>query len=276
MLTIITPCFNAEDFIEACILNVVQQGFPKIEHLIMDGGSQDRTVQIATALAMEYKHLRVYSESDRGQSHAMNKGIRLAKYQTISFLNADDKYAPGTLKYMAEIIHELPRLYFIVGNCQLCTPDGVDCGLNKPAKVNYNNLLLFSRRFPYPANPSAYFYDKELHSRVGYYAEDLHYTMDLEFILRMSKVATIQYINKTLGYFVLHGSSKTNNRIREGRIERERWARENISALKLSDRVHYLCAKLTCLFVDSIWTINYILAKGVCKLRRSMMHFFRH
>lgn len=77
MLSIITPVFNGKRFIEFCIKNVSEQNCPDAEHIIVDGGSTDGTVEIVKSYADKYPHIRWISKKDRGQSDAMNKGMLL-------------------------------------------------------------------------------------------------------------------------------------------------------------------------------------------------------
>lgn len=120
MLTIITPCFNSERFIAHCVETLAEQiGSLPVEHLIVDGASRDRTLEILASYRERFPHLRVVSEPDKGQSDAMNKGIALATHSTISFLNVDDFYEPGTLRAVVPMLKDAPKLHFFVGNCNL-------------------------------------------------------------------------------------------------------------------------------------------------------------
>ena len=89
-LSIITPVFNGIRFIESCIINVIEQKCPNLEHIIVDGGSTDGTVEIITSYAERYEHIKWVSEKDHGQSDAMNKGIAKALGSILGFLNVDD------------------------------------------------------------------------------------------------------------------------------------------------------------------------------------------
>jgi glycosyltransferase involved in cell wall biosynthesis len=238
MITIITPCYNAEKFIANCILNVAKYYIDGMEHLIIDGASTDGTLSIVSELAQQYKHISVYSKADTGQSQAMNRGINRAKHRTISFLNADDEYCSGTFALIHNLIQNISDSYFIVGNCQLRTLSGDNLTVNKPSNIRFDRLLLLSRRFPYPSNPSAYFYDKHIHDTVGFYAEDLHYTMDLEFVLRLSRFAKIFYVDQILGIFVLHQDGKTHQSS-VARAEMKSWSSKYIRELPLYQRKLY-------------------------------------
>src|SRR5215472_1653392 len=92
ILSIITPVYNGEKFISGCIESVAAQKLAGVEHIIVDGRSSDRTMDIVRDKARVYPHLRWISEPDRGQSDALNKGIDMARAEYIGILNADDFY----------------------------------------------------------------------------------------------------------------------------------------------------------------------------------------
>src|ERR1051325_3716474 len=98
MLSIVTPCFNSVVTIRDTIESVRAQDYPNLEHLVMDGGSTDGTVE----LLKEYPHLVWLSEKDEGHYHAMNKGIERATGEVVAVLNADDCYRPGALRKIGE------------------------------------------------------------------------------------------------------------------------------------------------------------------------------
>ena len=79
MISVITPVFNGETFMEECIRVVINQACPDVEHVIIDGDSKDRTVEIIKMYAAQYPHIRWISEKDDGQSDALNKGVTMAK-----------------------------------------------------------------------------------------------------------------------------------------------------------------------------------------------------
>src|SRR6058998_2090201 len=91
--SIITPSFNQARFLEENIQSVLTQAGVSVEHIVVDGGSTDGTVEILKS----YPHLRWISEPDRGQSHALNKGFRMATGEILGWLNADDSYEPSAV-----------------------------------------------------------------------------------------------------------------------------------------------------------------------------------
>jgi glycosyltransferase involved in cell wall biosynthesis len=238
VLTIITPCFNSERFIAHCVEKLAAQiGTLPVEHLIMDGASRDRTLEILAGYQARFPHLRVVSEPDKGQSDAMNKGITLAKYRTISFLNVDDFMEPSTVADVIARLKNAPDLHFLVGNCNLRSLDGKILAVNRPHQVAFERLMLESPLFPFPSNPSAYFYDRRLHELVGPYDVSLRYTMDLEFILRMSRVAKVRYVDAVWGNFVLHEDCKTASNGNSGQVEMATFMQRFRAELDASQRL---------------------------------------
>ena len=119
MISVITPVYNGDRFIESCIRVVIDQACPNVEHLIIDGGSSDRTVEIIQRYATQYSHIRWVSEKDQGQSDAMNKGISMAEGKIIAMLNVDDYYEPNVLNQVLKLFQALPEPTLLVGNCHI-------------------------------------------------------------------------------------------------------------------------------------------------------------
>jgi len=201
MISVITPVYNGKRFIEFCINNVIEQKCSDVEHIIIDGGSSDGTVEIIEKYAARYDHLRWVSEKDRGQSDALNKGIAMARGFILGVLNVDDYYEPNVLPHILEKFRILPEPALLVGNCNLWDDNGHLLFVNKPSKINLSNLLL--RRFSkaYPMNPSAYFCHLSIFKVIGLYKIDDHYAMDLDFILRAVQLSFVQYSNETWGNY---------------------------------------------------------------------------
>lgn len=152
-LSVITPVYNGERFIESCLRSVVEQDCQDVEHLIIDGGSTDRTVAIVKDYADRHPHIRWVSEKDKGQSDAMNKGLRLARGTLIGFLNADDFYEREALSVVLRSFQSLPEPSILIGNCNIIDDSGKLLWLNRPDTKYYQ--LLQAWRFKWPSNPSA-------------------------------------------------------------------------------------------------------------------------
>ena len=206
-ITVITPVYNGARFIEACLENVASQQLPGLQHLVMDGASTDGTPERVAQWAAKYPHITLVSAKDNGQSDAMNKGIALAKAEVISFLNVDDYYEPDALPRAFEVIKKLPNPSFVCGNLNIWNADGTLKHFNRPGRVHITELV--THKFEWPYNPSAYFYHKALHDKVGLYNVDNHLCMDYEFILKVAAVTNIVHVDETWGNFVMVEGSKT-------------------------------------------------------------------
>ena len=223
-ISIVTPTLNRENFIEGCIKNVVEQDFESVEHIFIDGKSTDGTVLLLEKYAQTYNHIRWISESDTGQSDAINKGIKLARGSIIGILNVDDYYEPNVLKNVDFRFKELPEPTLLVGNCNVWNHNLQLISVNRPNKLNLDDLLLGFHVNPFPINPSAYFYHTSLHDIIGLYDLNEHYVLDVDFLFRAVQTANVQYIDQILGNYCMLEGTKTVESIRSGqsplRVER--------------------------------------------------------
>lgn len=206
LLTVITPVFNNVIYISQAIENYLSQECAYSELLIMDGGSTDGTKEVIAQYAKDHPSIRWVSEKDKGQSDAMNKGIGLAKGKYISFLNVDDYYSEGCLNEVCQILTENPDINYLVGDCNVWDQTGKLIYVNRPSKVK--KFHVFSGHH-FSVNPSAYFYQKSLHEKVGLYPIENHYNMDLEMILRFRGITTFDYYPKVWGNFRVLPNAKT-------------------------------------------------------------------
>jgi glycosyltransferase involved in cell wall biosynthesis len=193
-----------------CLENVSSQWIEGIEHIIVDGGSNDGTREILTDFGSRFSHIRWISEHDKGQSDAMNKGIKMAKGNWIGFLNVDDFYEGGALRLVMNHIKGFgDKNTILVGNLKIWNADGTFRNLNKPSGLSLPLLLADLCEWPY--NPSAYFYPRAIHEQIGYFPDNEHFAMDYDFILKAAVSGIpFQYINETWGNFRLLPDSKTS------------------------------------------------------------------
>lgn len=205
--SIITPTFNSLNYIDNCVANVRRQGGSVIEHIIVDGGSTDGTVERILSLQSETKTIRYIPGPDFGQSDALNKGIAVARGEVIGVLNVDDLYEPDAISQACHILKRLKVPAFVVGDCRII--DGQHIKWNCPKDLRFEALILGYDYAQWPNNPSSYFYHKEVHDMVGLYNIVDHYAMDLDFIFRCAKTIRMKYVKKHWGNFYLHPGSKT-------------------------------------------------------------------
>jgi hypothetical protein len=135
----------------------------------------------------------------------------------IGILNADDFYEPGALPRIVEILKNLPGPRFIVGACNILTTGDKLDWVNRPRVLRFENLMMLDDKlWPFPVNPSAYFYPKAVHDIVGLYNLEEHYAMDLEFILAVVQAIEPLYVDAVLGNMRRVEGTKTFNSIRDG------------------------------------------------------------
>ncbi len=249
-LSVITPVLNGIRFIESCIRNVIDQQCIEAEHIIIDGGSTDGTLEVIQKYAGEYPHIQWLSEPDRGQSHAMNKGLARATGRILGFLYVDDYYEPGALTEVVGKFAQLPEPTLLVGNCNVWDDDAKLIAVSKPAQIGLLNLLRGKFDVAYPRNPSAYFYHRALTELVGPYDLRDHYGMDLHFIFRAMKFARVTYVDRTWGNYRYLRSNKTYEDVETGRsalrqrLVTEKYRREQPDYVKAWLRVSKVWASL--------------------------------
>jgi glycosyltransferase involved in cell wall biosynthesis len=213
VLSIISPVLNKERYLAMFLQSVIDQHCPKVEHVIIDGCSQDNSVKIIEEFARKYPHIRWISEKDSGVADAVNKGIALARGTFITILCLNDFYEPNTLNEVVELLPTLPQGAFLVGNCRMLNERDELLYVNRPEAFTPLQIMLNK---PFPYNPVSYFYRKDLHQKVGLYqgGDDL----DLDFLLRVFKVAKVHYVDKSWGNFRLWPDSTTFKTMQAGKI----------------------------------------------------------
>ncbi len=219
VLSILLVVLNNRQFIAAAIQNYLDQQCAESELVIIDGASTDGTKEIIESLAKNNPQTRWVSEKDKGQSDAMNKAIRMAKGEYISFLNVDDYYQPNTLNQIIQLIKSGETAEFMVGNCNVWDSNGKLIYVNRPKKLKPWHIL--SGKY-LPVNPTAYFYKKSIHGKVGFYSVENHYNMDLEFIAKASLMVDIKYVDQTWGNFRMLPDTKTVKDIDSGLLEKRK------------------------------------------------------
>jgi glycosyltransferase involved in cell wall biosynthesis len=203
LVSIVTPSYNHGLFIEETLLSVKNQDYPYIEHIVIDGGSNDNTVKILRRYASAY-NMRWISEVDSGQSEAINKGFRMIKGSIVGWLNSDDVYFDrSVITYIVQQFRMLPELDVIFGNEVLIDTDSTILRVRRIFDWNYDRLLRgFCISQPATFLKGEVVRENELDQR-------LHYTMDLELWLRLGKNYKFGHVNKILAGNRIYSTTKT-------------------------------------------------------------------
>jgi len=207
-ISVITPSFNQADFIEQTIRSVLEQDYPDLEYVVVDGGSSDGTLDILSRYA---GRLTWISEPDRGQAHAINKGLRMVSGEVLAFLNSDDLYLPGALQSVGNYFSQHPDAGWLSGRCRNINENGQEIRQVIRAYKNiwlraasYHALLILN----YVAQPATFWRRAAMQS-CGWLNEDLHYTMDYELWLRLGRRHQLHVLNQDLAAFRVHDASKS-------------------------------------------------------------------
>lgn len=201
--SIVTPSFGQGRFIRATIESVLGQAGPEVQYIVMDGGSKDETVDVLRSYG---NRLHWVSEKDKGQTDAINKGLKLADGDIVAYLNSDDIYLPGALAKVAAVFDQHPEVDFVYGDFQAIDEQG---GLIDRVKtIPYDPAILL-----YDANyicQPASFYRRSLLQKIGGFDDSLRFLMDYEFFLRASKRGVgFHMIPEELAAIRFHSNCKT-------------------------------------------------------------------
>lgn len=204
------PSFNQAQFIEESILSVLGQGYPDLELWVIDGGSTDGTLQVLKKYASQINWV---SEPDRGQAHAINKGLRLVRGEIIGYLNSDDLLEPGSLEKIAKAFLENPHYYWLTGRCLNINEDGTEM---RSVVAAYKNLLLSLRSYSiliivdFIAQPAT-FWKRGIIEKSGVFDETLRYNLDYDFFLRLWRTSPPLILADCLAAFRIHKKAKTHS-----------------------------------------------------------------
>ncbi len=201
--SVITPSWNQGKFLRACIESVVSQNDMDFEHLVFDNCSTDET----TAVVEEFPHMHFVSEVDRGQSHAVNKGLAAARGEILCWLNSDDEYAPGAFAALRRAFED-PGVMVVFGDVRQIGYDGAE---DVMARGRLGSRLDFVRWWSpqVKLHQPAVFFRRSVLEKTGLLREDLHYALDYEFWWRMSEDFEFVYLPEVLAVQHRQPESKT-------------------------------------------------------------------
>lgn len=228
-ISIVTPSYNHADFLEQTILSVLsQKGHFEIEYIVMDGGSEDGSVEIlkkyeellkTNKLEIKCKKIDFIwnSKKDEGQSEAVNKGLKIATGDVIGWLNSDDVYQEHALETVVQYFARKPEIKWGFGKCRIINKKGseirkwITAYKNLRLKhFNYNRLL--QENF---VSQPATFWRKEAMDLVGYLDAEHHLVMDYEYWLRLGAKFEGGFINSYLASFRWYTTSKSGSSFRQ-------------------------------------------------------------
>jgi glycosyltransferase involved in cell wall biosynthesis len=202
LVSIVTPSFNKGPYIEETLLSVRNQTYPRIEHIVIDGGSTDETLSILEKYSGD---IVCVSEPDKGQSDAINKGWKRARGDIIAYLNADDTYTSDAVRIVVKFLNEHPDVGLVYGDGILTDENGKFIQTYHAGEFSLRDLIYCRDNILQPA----LFLRKAAYDRIGGIDENLHLAMDLDYWIRAGLLFRVVYIPTPLATAKIYGDAKS-------------------------------------------------------------------
>jgi len=226
-LSVVTPSYNHAEYIEDTLQSVKAQGYPLVEHIVVDGASTDGTCEILKRYSAQpgWEHLRWISEPDRGQSDAINKGFRMASGDLIAWLNSDDYLLPGALQAIAQYAAKYPSMDIVYGDSIFVNKQGNLLRAKKEHRFDFRVLLYYGCYIQ--SNTS--FYRKHLIDDGLLLQDSYRVCMDWEYYVRLAANGiTFGYLNRPIAAFRWQGLNRSlaTQQVRKERLQiQDAWSR---------------------------------------------------
>ncbi len=205
LVSIITSVLNGSKYLEECLQSVLNQSYPYIEHILVDGASTDGTVEMLASYQAKYPdRIRFISEPDEGTGEAVNKGLRMAKGAILGGLPADDFYQPDAVQKVVEFFRGNTGAYFVYGNYRTINEKGGIMRHGKPQPFTVKDLINKGSYFAY----CSAFYKREVVEKVGYFEPVLG--CDREYWIRVGMVFPMHPIDEVLSNFRVHAGATSS------------------------------------------------------------------
>ena len=203
LVSIITPSYNQARYLESTIRSVLDQDYPHIEYIVIDGGSTDGSVEI---LRRYSERLAGWvSEKDRGQTDAINKGFARARGEILAWLNSDDTYEPHAIREAVKFLQERPEVGLVYGDANFIDENGGVIGRFPAAQTDYRRLRQGYVHIP----QQAAFWRADLWRKVAPLDPSFYFAMDYDLWVRLAALAPLLFTPRVWANFRLHSQGKT-------------------------------------------------------------------
>ncbi len=203
-VSIVTPSFNQGCYLEATIRSVLEQDYPNIEYLVVDGGSKDESVEIIR----RYEHRLAWwvTEKDKGHADALNKGFSHAAGEILAWLNSDDAYcSPSVVSEAVAFLRDHPEVGMVYADANLTDDTGKVIGTFAAKQTSYRQMLRGSVHIPQATT----FFRADLWRQVGPLDLSLFFAFDYDLWVKLAKVSQVSYLPKTWANFRMHEAGKS-------------------------------------------------------------------
>jgi len=203
-ITVVTPSFNQGEYLEATIVSVLEQDYPNLEYLVLDGGSTDASVDIIRQYSDRIQFW--CSERDEGQSDALTRGLERSTGDILCWVNSDDILCANALTTVATTL-AIDTPGWLVGHSRQINSHG-----KKGSRIRYarkiDNYTFFQYKYRWFPQPSV-FWNRKMMEAAGYPNRQYYYIMDLDLFFRMYSVAPPELVDRILSEYRIHGDAKT-------------------------------------------------------------------
>ncbi|MEM4721713.1 MAG: glycosyltransferase family 2 protein [Candidatus Methanomethylicaceae archaeon] len=204
-ISIITPSLNYSAFIRAAVESVLAQDYEPVEHIVVDGGSTDGTLEVLR----EYPHLKVMVGKDKGIHDALNRGLRMSTGDIIGFLNADDMYEPDVFRKLARFFETNPEADAVACEADIQYLGCSDSARKKIQGSRVKNFRLADVTVHIPAF-NRMFFRRRVFSRLGHFDSEYRIAWDREFLVRLCLSGlNVEYVPQTVYCYRVHARSLT-------------------------------------------------------------------
>jgi glycosyltransferase involved in cell wall biosynthesis len=203
LVSIVTPSFNQARFLEFTIRSVLEQDYPNLEYILVDGGSTDGSLAIIKRYASRLSWW--VSERDHGQTDAINKGFAQAHGHILAWINSDDTYEPLAVSEAVAFLQGRPDIGLVYGDTNYIDEDGCVIGRFPAAQTDYRRLRRGYVHIPQQAS----FWRADLWKKVGPLDPSFYFAMDYDLWVRLAAQASIKYTPWLWANFRLHSQGKT-------------------------------------------------------------------
>jgi len=203
LVSIVTPSFNQARFLETTIRSVLAQDYPRLEYIIVDGGSTDGSLAIIERYADRLAWW--VSEPDLGQTDAINKGFARARGEIFAWLNSDDTYLPHAVSEAVAYLQAHPEVGMVYGDANFIDEHGRVIGRFNARQTDYRRLRWGAVYIP----QQAAFFRASLWRQVGPLDPTFYFAMDYDLWVRIAALAPLRYHPRLWANFRLHSDAKT-------------------------------------------------------------------
>lgn len=211
LVSIITPSYNQSLYLEQTMLSVLEQDYPRVEYIVIDGASTDDSVDIIKKYAGRLAYWA--SEKDSGQANAINKGFAHATGDIFAWLNSDDYYLPGTVRAAVRILDENPHVVLVYGNVLAVDEHGQTFNVLNYKQLSLEDLLCFQI-----IGQPAVFMRRAAFEQAGGVDPTLHFLLDHQLWIRIALQGLILHVSQTWAAARYHAQAKNRaNAVEFGR-----------------------------------------------------------